>query len=305
MKSEQTRTERKPYYDEELTREAVGKLFESAEAGEIERPRPESVEDEMTDGFLEVSSDDYLEYSAKLRAHSRKKRDFTKSPGYRERQRPETTDLADEEIAATYEPAVTTRTRKYQPENLNELDDDSYDDNDEPDGYPVMDVLNYYKYPIIGLSFLILIIFGILIFRINAVNAEYQAAMATIEDQKPKLQQLSEQTIELESLSGMLVGLNDEIDRLNQELAVAKENAGTNVGGSEVGGSASATAPNTSNNSNAQTQTPNTHTVVSGDSFGSIAVTYFGDGTKGEEIMAKNGYSNPAALKIGDVITLR
>ncbi|MBE6995157.1 MAG: LysM peptidoglycan-binding domain-containing protein [Ruminococcaceae bacterium] len=50
--------------------------------------------------------------------------------------------------------------------------------------------------------------------------------------------------------------------------------------------------------------TPQTYTVKKGDTLWDIACRFFGDGTRWQELAAKNGVSDPRKLQIGQVITL-
>ena len=50
--------------------------------------------------------------------------------------------------------------------------------------------------------------------------------------------------------------------------------------------------------------TPQTYTVKKGDTLWDIACRFFGDGTRWQELAAKNGVSDPRKLQIGKVIVL-
>ena len=49
---------------------------------------------------------------------------------------------------------------------------------------------------------------------------------------------------------------------------------------------------------------PQTYTVKKGDTLWDIACRFYGDGTKWDQLAAKNGVTNPRSLQIGKVLTL-
>lgn len=230
---------------------------------------------------VDVEEADYTEYIESIRPKTRKKRDFTDSPAYKSNK---TFSSSDDD--SDRDMFMTT--------SLEELG--SFDEF-EKEARKEMYALDRKRIAFIGVSLIILLIFTFLIIKINKTSSKLEEAELKLENNQKIVDLANEKEHDFEMLQEENESLKEENRKLkaeNRKNITLSNNDETDENDDET----DETTPET------PTASGKTHTVQAGDNFWTIAIKYYNDGTKGDEIMQFNGYVDPASLQIGDVLNL-
>ncbi len=263
--------DRETAYDESASRVAIGALFDEDE--------------DDSEG-----SDRFAEYTSKTRETPRRTRDHTKSPAYVRSKRMATPPEpeAPRPVRGRIERHIETPERPVS-EEFEEAETDVYSD------FTLRDVLDRFKFGIIGVAFLVLLVFSFLIFRINAINEDLRTLTLQVEAGKTAQEENSSLKIEIQSLNELIDTLkttNTQLERdLNDALAAATPQTPTTPGDTTQ-------TPTTPTTPGART-----YVVQTGDSFWKIAIKFYNDGNRAKDIMTANGYTTEK-LTVGDVLNI-
>ena len=148
-------------------------------------------------------------------------------------------------------------------------------------------------------GFFVLVIFGILVWQMTAINGRLAEATDEIEALEQATVELSQLRAENASLSSRIETLQAQIDDLTN---LQYEN-GQNYDGEQA---PDYQPPTTGPGTPDDTGTPGnrTHLVVQGDTLWSVSVAFFGDGTRVDDIRAANNMSEGDHLVTGTTINI-
>lgn len=310
----------KNYYDDELSREAVGKLFADSAAADddidFEEEGIVSVRSDVRSAYVNplikdaepVDDEDYVRYMTQTA------KTIQRNSGTRKRRLSSDADIDDFDNVEKRQPVSTERVRRTEPAASRIPVTESRPARSE--GYATrgdveeiemsfMDVVSVYKYPIIGISAVILLIFGFLVFRINSVNSDYKEAVKRAEANSAAVAENQGLLINIDNLRSRVDELTSERDDYKQlydeleEQRLAAIAANTPTETDEPTPTETAPTGTTSG-----TGTQRTHKVVSGDSFWKLAIQYYGDGSKYKDIMTANNYTDENGLKVDVTIII-
>jgi len=321
-------------YDDDISRKAVGRLFNEEvriDSELDEEEYDEDFDDEYEDEpVAEAPSrpvpsreDPDVEYKRYIESVSQGREErYAAPPPQREVRRDATKSPVYKKVTAERErimPKTVTASR---------VPSDGYDDYDSYSGvarkpYPQKGFkgfvaalsINDLKLILAGIGFVILIIFCVLIIMINARGADINRLKVSLEESKDAVAQKQSLMIENANLQSKHDALQLEVDRLTAENDLWRSESETGGTGDGQGQVDQPDQPdpgtgtgNGAGNGTGGGQTPapggRYYTVVSGDSLWSIAVNFYGDGNRYTEIKNANNITNDSGLQVGDVLLI-
>ena len=296
-------------YNDDISRKAVGRLFnddvridEDAEEEYLEDEYAEeeyaaSVEDD--DGSIgdDLSYQDYINSVSEFGGDRPRKgeggRDATKSPVYKKINVPRDVPMY---------PAKTPK--RYETEAEAAYDEDEEEPRDGGTLFGLRLPFEW-KYIAMGAGVLVLIVFCFLIFKINSTGSKLQQLQVEVDAAKEIKSQNQALIIEKEDLQNRVDSLTSEKAALQEELddllaaQTPPETPETpDTDDTETANNNVATPPAANSAGNQM------YTVVDGDNFWKIAMKFYGDGNRGEEIMKANNIDKPESLRIGTILMI-
>ena len=292
-------------YNDDISRKAVGRLFNDdvrvdmeAEEEPVEEEYPEdeyaaSVEEESEPVAEDSSYQEYINSVSEFSPDGRSRRDATKSPAYRKVSVPREEPVYHAKAPKRYE----------TPEEA------EYDDEDEePQDGGMLFGLRLpvdFKLIALGAGAVMLVVMCFLIFKINSTGSQLKQLKADAEASKEYKSQNQTLLIEKEDLQNNVDRLTSENDALKAEidsLRAEQEPPVTSEAPDEDDPDTIANGDNPS--AGTGSGSGKMHTVAEGDNFWKIAMKYYNDGNRAEEIMKANNIDKPENLKIGTILMI-
>ena len=287
-------------YNDDISRKAVGRLFNDDvrvdEEQEPEEVYPEdeyaaSVEEEQESVADDLSYRDYINSVSEFGGDSSRRgggRDATKSPAYKK-------------ITVPRETPVYPKTpRRYEPEPEREQERE-YDEDEAESGMLFGKRLPVdFKLIAYAVGGVMLIVLCFLIFKINSNGSQLKQLQAEADAAKEIKSQNQALIIEKEDLQNRVDALTMENDVLTAQLEALHDTAPTAAPAQPDDGEPSE-APADNPPASAGEQK---YVVVEGDNFWKIAMKFYGDGNRAEEIMKANNIDKPEHLKIGTILLI-
>lgn len=320
MKIKQEKREAETYYNDNISRKAVGRLFNDyvkiEEGDELEEissivegyeddfGETAAMEDEYTDEIIKdkpyTGDPKYMDY---INSMSRS----TRNEKSRHLEQPESVKQSthkEDKAKARSADLERYKSRPKTIEQFEEYDDVEYEEQyDRSQNLPefIRGLTLSKKYIVAFGGFVVLLLFSFFVFKINSVNAQLKVANDNLND-------LSQIRSDYNNLSIENEGLRDKLLELEEENTLLKQQAINNSSGGVTeteAPPADAEDSKPANTAQTNTETPGTprsgskYVVKKGDTFWSLAKQAYGDGNKGKEIMSANNISKETDLKIG------